>query len=189
MSRHISGWSGAGALTLAVGLFACAGCEREVEATAAAGAGSLVSRGEYLVTVMSCHDCHTPHDQNGKPVAGRELTGHPAGAQLPEWDPSMLERGVLVTIAPTFTAFAGPFGVSIAPNLTPDPTTGLGGMTAEQLIDSWRTGKHWRTGQPILPPMPAGYFAKLTDSDIRAVHAYLMSLSPKTPEPLAIASE
>jgi mono/diheme cytochrome c family protein len=147
--------------------------------------GSDVERGKYLVAALDCHACHTPHDQTGQPIAGRELTGHPAGAVLPQWEPSMLEKGILATMNPTLTAYAGPFGVSVAPNLTPDPETGIGNLTAEGLIASWREGTHWQTGQPIKPPMPWQSYGQLTDEDIRAIHAYLMSLEPKKPGPLA----
>lgn len=138
----------------------------------------LVKRGGYLLSALGCTDCHTPHDQKGEPIAGMFLAGHPKDAPLPQWDPSLLERGAVATIAPTLTAFAGPFGVSVAPNLTPDAHTGIGGTTAEALIKSWRSGTHWRESRPILPPMPAPAFATLTDDDIRALHACLMSLPP-----------
>ena len=146
---------------------------------------SDVERGRYLVAALDCNACHTPHDQTGQPIAGRELTGHPAGAVLPQWDAPMLEKGILATMNPTLTAYAGPFGVSIAPNLTPDPETGTGNLTADELIKSWREGTHWQTGEPIKPPMPWQSYGQLTDDDIRAIHAYLMSLEPKKPGPLA----
>src|SRR5262245_17091672 len=95
-----------------------------VQATAPAAVRPL-ERGKYLVTVIGCSDCHSPHDQTGKAIAGKELSGHPENLPLPEWDPSLLKRNALATIAPTMTAFAGPFGVSVAPNITPDLETGL----------------------------------------------------------------
>lgn len=170
----------------ALGLAAlCAGCGQvSAPVPHAESAEAKIERGRYLVTALDCNACHTPHDETGQPIAGRELTGHPAGAVLPQWDPSMLEKGVLVTMNPTLTAFAGPFGTVVAPNLTPDPETGIGGMTAEALIKSWREGVHWQTGAPIRPPMPWQSYGHLTDDDIRAVHAYLMSLTPKKAEPL-----
>jgi mono/diheme cytochrome c family protein len=137
-----------------------------------------VKRGKYLVTVLGCADCHTPHDEQGRPIAGRELSGHPEGAPLPEWDQSMMKRNAMATIAAPFTAFAGPFGTAIAPNLTPDEDTGIGKLTAEGLIKSWKTGRHWRYDRAVMPPMPVEAYGKLTEEDIRAIHAYLMSLPP-----------
>ena len=125
-------------------------------------------------------DAHTRMVQRGVTLAG-----HPADAPLPEWDPSLLKRNILATMDPTLTAFAGPFGVSVAPNLTPDKETGIGNLSAEGLILSWRTGKHWRHDRPIMPPMPYENYAALTDDDIRALHAFLMTLPPvrnKAPE-------
>ena len=139
---------------------------------------SLQRRGAYLLAALDCNACHSAHDQNWNLVPGSELAGHPATAPLPEWDPSLLKRNALMTMAPTGTAFAGPWGVSVAPNLTPDKETGIGSMTAEQLIASWRSNHHWNIDRPILPPMPAPAYAALTDDDIRAIHAYLMSLPP-----------
>lgn len=135
-----------------------------------------VARGKYLVNAMGCGDCHSPHDEKGLPIAGKELSGHPAGVPLPSWEPTQLAKNALATIGTTATAFAGPFGVSVAPNLTPDPETGIGTLTAEALIASWRSGKHWKHDRPVLPPMPAQAFGGLDDADIRAIHAYLSSL-------------
>lgn len=135
-------------------------------------------RGAYLMTVLACNDCHSPHDAKGQILAGKTLSGHPADSPLPEWDPSLMQRNAAATISPTFTAFAGPFGVSVAPNLTPDKETGIGNMTADDLIRSWKSGLHWKENRPILPPMPASGYIALTEDDVRALHAYLMSVPP-----------
>jgi mono/diheme cytochrome c family protein len=148
----------------------------------------LRQRGAYLLAAMGCHDCHSPHDNKGQMIAGRELSGHPEGAPLAQWDPSLLDRNILVTISPTLTSFAGPWGVSVAANITPDKETGIGNLTAEGLIRSWRSGKHWKLTRDILPPMPAPAFQNLSDDDIRALHAFLMSLPPtknKAPDLIA----
>ena len=138
----------------------------------------LRQRGAYLMASLGCADCHTPHDQKGQPISEMMLAGHPEKAPLAEWDPSLLSRNILMTMSPTFTSFAGPWGVSVASNLTPDKETGTGNLTAETLIFSWRSGRHWRVARDILPPMPAPAFANLSDDDIRALHAFLMSLPP-----------
>lgn len=143
-----------------------------------AGREDLVARGRYLVEITGCADCHTPHGKDGKPIAALHLTGHPEHAPLPEWEPAMLEKNILATISPTLTAFAGPFGLSVAGNLTPCPETGIGPLTAEELIKSWRTGMHWKVQREVLPPMPMAAYERMTDDDIRAIHAYLISLKP-----------
>jgi cytochrome c553 len=145
---------------------------------AAEAQDKLKQRGAYLLAAMGCNDCHSAHDRAGNLVPGLELAGHPQGAPSPSWDPSMLAQGNMTTISPTFTGFAGPFGTSYAINLTPDTETGIGAMTAEQLIESWRSGKHWKENRPVLPPMPIQAYTSLSDDDIRALHAYLMSRPP-----------
>lgn len=143
-----------------------------------------VDRGRYLVRTMGCAECHSPRGPDGVALPGRDLTGHPADAPLPVWDPSLLGRHNLATVAPTGTAFAGPFGVSVAPNLTPDAETGIGGLTADALVDSWRSGRHWREPRAVLPPMPMASYRLLDESDVRAIHAYLHSLRPvRNPTP------
>src|SRR5690606_17755757 len=96
-------------------------CDRAVSATTQA---DPVARGRYLVLTIGCADCHTPRGPDGQELPGLELSGHPADAPLPSWEPSLLDHNGVATISPTGTAFAGPFGVSVAPNLTPCPDTG-----------------------------------------------------------------
>jgi hypothetical protein len=137
-----------------------------------------IRRGAYLMTIMVCQDCHTPKGPDMKPIPGMTMAGHPEDTPLPEWDPSMWEKNVMATIAPTLTAFAGPFGTSVAVNLTPDKETGIGNMTAEDLIRTFRTGKHWKEDRHVLPPMPIEFYANMEEEDIRALHAFLMTLPP-----------
>ena len=121
------------------------------------------------------------------PDTTRLLSGHPASAKLPPVPAGALgpdRWGALAS--PDLTAWAGPWGVSFAANLTPDET-GLRHWTAEQFIQTMRTGKHLGTGRAILPPMPWYDVGKLTDDDLRAVFAYLQSLKPvanRVPPPL-----
>jgi mono/diheme cytochrome c family protein len=142
---------------------------------------SPVSRGEYLVTMGGCDDCHTPKvfGPNGPDLdKARRLSGHPAGEKLPELPVSIIgpEQWGAVTNN-HLTAWFGPWGVSFAANLTAD-ASGLGGWTEDNFIQAMRTGKHAGSGRPILPPMPWMNFARMTDDDLRAVFAYLKSLPP-----------
>ena len=89
--------------------------------------------------------------------------------------------------AGTNTAFAGPWGVSFSANLTPDPETGLGKWTEATFIQALRTGRHEGQGRPILPPMPASWFAMATDEDLSALFAYLQSVPAirnRVPQPI-----
>jgi cytochrome c553 len=148
-----------------------------------------VERGAYLVSIMGCHDCHTPWKlgANGpEPDMSRMLTGHPEGLKLPP--APKLPEGPWVTVsAGTNTAFAGPWGVSFTANLTPDPETGLGKWTEKTFIDALRTGRHQGVGRPILPPMPWPVYGNATDEDLKSVFAYLQSLPPvknRVPQPI-----
>jgi hypothetical protein len=65
--------------------------------------------------------------------------------------------------------------VTYARNLTPDPETGLGGWSEEDIIKAFRSGVR-PDGAALLPPMPWPNYGRVTDEDARAVAAYLKSL-------------
>ena len=142
-----------------------------------------VERGKYLVTIGGCHDCHTPKlpVSGGSPMLDdkRLLAGHPQDAPYPTWNPADLQqRNAVALTNPMLTAWAGPWGVSFAINLTPDKETGIGEWSEENFIQALRTGKH--QGQPngrtILPPMPWENTKAMTDDDLKAMFAYLRSI-------------
>lgn len=144
-----------------------------------------VERGKYLVVITGCHDCHTPKIEGpgGKPVLDekRLLAGHPEKAPYPTWSPTDMEqRSAMALTNSMLTAWAGPWGVSFAINLTPDKETGIAEWSEQNFIQAMRTGKH--QGQPngrdILPPMPWEDFKFMTDDDLKAVFAYLRSIAP-----------
>lgn len=159
------------------------------EGGAVVGAADVVARGAYLVSIMGCHDCHTPWklgDRGPEPDMSRALTGHPAALVMPP-APALGASPWVWSAAGTNTAFAGPWGVSFTANLTPDKETGLGSWTEEMFIATMRTGRHQGKGRPILPPMPYPVLANLTDPDIKALWAYLQSLAPvsnRVPSPI-----
>jgi mono/diheme cytochrome c family protein len=152
---------------------------RNAEASQAA-AKARVARGEYLVGIGGCNDCHTPLKMgpNGpEPDFSRRLSGHPESLKMPT--PPKLGNGPWNwSGAITSTAFAGPWGVSYAANLTPDRITGIGIWNEEVFMKTLRTGRHWGVSRPILPPMPWQNVAGLTDDDLKAVYAYLRSIKP-----------
>jgi len=155
---------------------------------AAAAAAAAVSstranvdpeRGKYLVSVVGCGDCHTPMKlgPNGpEPDMTRFLSGHPE------------KMGALVAAKPqgpwlwsgaaSNTAFAGPWGISYAANLTPDLNTGLGIWTEEMFVKAIRSGRHMGASREILPPMPWPAFRNASDGDLKSIYAYLRTLKP-----------
>jgi mono/diheme cytochrome c family protein len=165
---------------------AAAACTASPAALAEAGNAETGERdrGEYLVNYGGCNDCHSPKvmTPNGpEPDKQRLLSGHPASAQLPPVPAGVIganpdQWGALANN--DLTAWAGPWGISFAANLTPDAATGLGAWTPELFIKTMRTGKHFGVGQPILPPMPWFALAELTDQDLKAVFVYLKSIKP-----------
>jgi len=154
-----------------------------------------VARGKYLVTLGGCNDCHSPKKMTDKGPAFDEtrlLSGQPAADPIPAVaDGAINPAGWMAMCNANMTAWAGPWGVSFASNLTPDKQTGLGEWTAEQFIKALRTGKHRGFGQPILPPMPWQTIGMATDEDLTAIFAYLQSLpavSNKVPNPIPPAA-
>ena len=142
---------------------------------------ALIKRGEYLVATSGCHDCHSPKNltpQGLKFDSTKLLSGHPAQSQLPPISADDLKPGGWVYMAPDVTAFAGPWGITYAANLTPDSATGIGAWTEDIFIKTLRTGKHlgMENGRPILPPMPWEGVAQMTDEDLSALYNYLRSL-------------
>ena len=148
----------------------------------------VVARGKYLVAFGGCADCHTPPKfgpHGPEPDPARWMSGHPADVQLP---PPPANPGPWFAQTAGFTAWAGPWGVSYAANLTPDTNTGIGIWTAAMFRDAMRDGKHMGVGRNILPPMPWQALRSLTDDDLNAIFAYLKSIQPianRVPEPLA----
>ncbi len=141
---------------------------------------ALVARGAYLVRTMGCNDCHTPLKMGPKgpePDFSRALTGHPEDLVMPPV-PALPPGPWLTVSAATNTAFAGPWGVSFAANLTPDRETGLGTWTYDMFIATMKTGRHQGKGRLVLPPMPTQMIAATEDSESRAIFAYLQSLKP-----------
>lgn len=118
-----------------------------------AAAADLVKRGQYLVTVMACSDCHTPGALLGKPDMKRFLGGAEVGFAMPG------------------------MGVFAPSNLTPDKDTGLGNWTSEQIAAAITKGTR-PDGRVLVPIMPWMDFASLTKSDAMAIAAYLKSLPP-----------
>ncbi|PWC32964.1 cytochrome c [Azospirillum sp. TSO35-2] len=134
---------------------------------APAMADDAVARGKYLVTVISCGDCHTPGHLLGKPDMARMLGGSEVGFEIPG------------------------LGVFHGPNLTPDKDTGLGNWTEDQIVTAIRTGKR-PDGRMLAPVMPWMSFASLSDDDAHAIARYLKSLPPvpnKVPGPFSAAEK
>jgi mono/diheme cytochrome c family protein len=107
-----------------------------------------VKYGQYLVTLASCRDCHTPSDR-GQAVPGMEFAGG-----------SLIEEGGLT---------------AASANITPDPS-GISYYDEALFIQVMRTG--YVRARKLSPLMPVDVYQKLTDDDLKAMFAYLRSLEP-----------
>jgi nicotinate dehydrogenase subunit B len=71
-------------------------------------------------------------------------------------------------------AMQTPFGTVHSTNLTPDPVTGIGGWSLAAFTRAMREGLS-RDGRHLYPVFPYTAFAHLSDDDITALYAHLMS--------------
>lgn len=140
-----------------------------------------VKRGEYLVTISGCEDCHSPKimtDHGPAPDPKLRYSGHPAGVPLaPIADPKVPASGQWIYFHPMTTAAVGPWGTSFAANLTPDET-GLGNWSYEQFKKALTEGKAKGLdgGRMLLPPMPWVNYVHMQEEDIAAIYAFLKSV-------------
>ncbi len=126
-----------------------------VASVTAPARGVTVEYGAYLAgPVTHCMECHTP-----------------MGPQGPMLDTALGQGGF---------AFRGPWGVSVAANLT-SGEDGLAPYSDEEVKAMITEGVH-PDGRALLPPMPYGFLAKMTPKDLDAVVLYLRSLPP-LPDP------
>ncbi|MGH9374317.1 MAG: c-type cytochrome, partial [Vicinamibacterales bacterium] len=116
-----------------------------------------IERGRYLVEAMGgCAACHSPIDESRPgeyPQEGLRFAGRvwPADSGLP--------------------------GTIVAPNLTPDPETGIGQWTDGEIVRAIREGVS-RDGTPLFPFMNYPEYRNLSDADALAIVAYLRMQKP-----------
>lgn len=115
-----------------------------------------LARGRYLVTGLAdCEMCHTPKDWNvhGAPnLPGMELAGQ-------------------------FLTVSDLPGKIVAANLTPDPETGEGRWSDDEIARGIREGVA-HDGHAIFPMMPYQEYRTLSDEDVASIVVYLRSLPP-----------
>jgi mono/diheme cytochrome c family protein len=108
---------------------------------------ALLTRGKYLMEgVVACANCHMARNNRGQPLFEKGLSG---GMEFDD---------------PAFKAYA--------PNITPDPETGIGKWTDAQLAKAIREGIR-PDGSVIGPPMPIPFYRYISDNDLAAIIAYL----------------
>jgi mono/diheme cytochrome c family protein len=111
-----------------------------------------INRGAYIVQALGhCTECHTPRNLAGALKPELRFAGSTDGAEG-----------------------------QLAPNITPDPSTGIGSWSAKDIAFFLKTGSKPDgdvAGGPMGEVIDAGY-GNVADSDLDAVAAYLKSLDP-----------
>jgi mono/diheme cytochrome c family protein len=72
---------------------------------------------------------------------------------------------------------ATPFGTLYATNITPDEKTGIGSWSPAAFRRAMREGVS-RSGKHLYPALPYDHFTHVTDGDLDALYAFLMSRPP-----------
>jgi mono/diheme cytochrome c family protein len=117
-----------------------------------------IARGEFIFQHLAdCDGCHSQRDftkVDGPVVPSGRGAGNPL---------SQLIQGLP--------------GVVTAPNITPDPETGIGKWTDGEKIRAIRDGVD-PNGRALFPMMPYGGYRKMSDQDVESLVAYMNTLPP-----------
>ncbi len=141
----------------------------------------LVKRGEYLVSIVGCDDCHSPKRMgaNGPEIIPElRLSGYPSTRPPQKADSNIVKQGWALFGA-DLTSAAGPWGMSFSANLTSD-ATGIGNWKEAQFIKAIKEGKYKGLdgNRDLLPPMPWFVYRNMSDDDLRSIYAYLKTVKP-----------
>lgn len=150
-------------------------------AAPAKDSAALVARGQYLVTIAGCDDCHSPKRMGAhgpEIIPELRFSGFQKDGKLPPVDGKTVQNGWML-FAPDLTAAVGPWGISYAANITSDQT-GIGNWKEENFVRALREGKAKGIAgnRDLLPPMPWINYKNMTDDDIKSVFAYLKTTKP-----------
>lgn len=168
-------------------LVACTSGSGETQKAGAISQDSLIKRGEYLVTIAGCDDCHTPKKMG--PMGPEldmsvRLSGYRSSVPFPKVDTNIIKQGWAL-VNPELTGWAGPWGASFTANITSDET-GIGTWSYDQFKKAFTQGK-WKGlegTRPLMPPMPWQQYSHMAEDDVKAIFAFLKSTKPiKNVEP------
>ncbi|MEC3860973.1 cytochrome c [Mesobacterium sp. TK19101] len=114
---------------------------------ALAGLSGEATHGKQVFTAAGCASCHAAPEAKGA-------------------DKLTLSGG---------QRFASDFGTFIAPNISPDPTQGIGGWTLAQFASAVTRGVS-PEGQHLYPAFPYTSYVRMTDQDVADLWAYMQTL-------------
>ena len=115
------------------------------------------------------------------------------------FDPALIARGAHLALSGNCNVchtaegrppYAGgrplqtPFGTIYSTNITPDPATGIGRWSEAAFRRAMREGVD-RRGRHLYPAFPYDHYTRMTDEDIAAVYAFLMTRATVSAEPPA----
>jgi cytochrome c553 len=133
-------------------------CSPFVNAAEPQSNGAQVARGEYLVNILACGRCHTEGYLTGQTATGPYLAGSLVGIAYSGYQGEQDQPGIV-----------------FPRNLTPDPETGIGSWSKDDIVRALTTGMS-PGGHQSLPVMPSANYATLDASDLQAIAAYLKSI-------------
>jgi hypothetical protein len=114
-----------------------------------------IAYGGYMAEMAGCLECHTAHDDKGKPIPGTEFGGG--------WEMKY------------------PGGRVITANITPHEDTWVGQATKEEFIGrfrSWADAPRVKAAKGRNTIMGWESFAGMTDQDLGAIYDYLRTVKP-----------
>jgi mono/diheme cytochrome c family protein len=116
-----------------------------------------VRRGEYLVTIGHCMECHSTFS------AGSSDYKDGLGRGGRAFGPALIQ------------GLGSEWHGAVAPNITSDPTVGIGSWSDAEIEHAIRKGIA-RDGHRLNPPMAFMFYAGLSDADVGDIIAYLRTL-------------
>lgn len=119
---------------------------------------SSVAYGHYLSQIGLCHECHTPKDDKGQPVPGKDLAGG--------WEMH----------TPDFRV--------VTANITPHPSNWMGKVTKEEFIARFKAFESMNASNAPAAAkgrntvMPWLAYSHMTAEDLGALYDYLKTVPP-----------
>lgn len=117
-----------------------------------------VKRGAYLVTIGHCMECHSPLEKGA-------LDYQRLGAGGRQFDASLAQ------------GFPSTWPGARARNITSHRQSGIGAWSDAEIKRAITRGIS-RDGRKLQPPMAFAWYARMTDADLNAIVAYLLTVPP-----------
>ena len=132
-------------------------------------------------------------------LAALLAAGHASATAAPGADAELVKRGEYLARAADCIAchtssksqpyaggvpFPTPMGIIYSSNISPDKEHGIGTLTEAEFIGAVREGVS-KGGKHLYPAMPYTSYTQMTDADVKAIRAYLLTVKPIAVNPPA----